>query len=91
MKFKLILFLLTIFICSSCEKYSSNKSTTLNFKSEKKYRNIGFALLYNEIFDIKTLDERSLQIYHKNLKKNSLVKLTNPLNGKSLIAEVPQS
>ena len=38
--------------------------------------------------DIKKLDNRSLQIFHKSLKKKSFVKITNPLNNKSLIAEV---
>ena len=37
---------------------------------------------------IKKIDDRSLLIYHKNLKKKSSVKITNPKNGKSLIAEV---
>jgi len=38
--------------------------------------------------DIKKLDTRSLNIYHKSLKKKSIVKITNPENGKFLIAEV---
>ena len=60
-----------------------------NLRFEKKYKNIGFALIYNEnLKDIKRLDDRSLKIYHKNLKRKSIVKITNPKNGKSLIAEV---
>ena len=38
--------------------------------------------------DIKELETRSLNIYHKSLKKKSIVKITNPENGKYLIAEV---
>ena len=38
--------------------------------------------------NLKKLDHRSLNIYHKFLKKKSLVKITNPLNGKAIIAEV---
>ena len=34
------------------------------------------------------MDNRSLFIFHKNLKKNSLVKITNPKNNKTIIAEV---
>jgi hypothetical protein len=45
-------------------------------------------LIYNESLNLKKLDNRSLQIFHKNLKKKSFVKITNPENGKSLIAEV---
>ena len=37
---------------------------------------------------IKKLDDRSLMIHHKSLKRKSAVKITNPKNGKSLIAEV---
>ena len=58
-------------------------------KLEKKYTNSGFALIFDESFDrIKKLDDRSLMIYHKSLKRKSTVKITNPKNGKSLIAEV---
>jgi hypothetical protein len=60
----------------------------INSKLEKKYKNSGFTLIYNENLDIKILDDRSLNIYHKHLKKKSLVKITNPVNGKSLIAKV---
>ena len=58
-------------------------------KLEKKYSNSGFALIFEESLDkIKKLDDRSLMIYHKSLKRKSTVKITNPKNGKSLIAEV---
>tara|TARA_B100001758_G_C18361886_1_gene586239 strand:+ start:576 stop:1322 length:747 start_codon:yes stop_codon:yes gene_type:complete len=57
------------------------------------YSNKGFALLYNE--DLKKLklidkkiDERSLIIFQKNLKKNSTVKITNLLNNKSILVKV---
>ena len=62
---------------------------TLTSLGGAKYFNSGFALIYNEdLKDIKKLDDRSLNIYHKSLKKRSMVKITNPENGKSLIAEV---
>ena len=58
-------------------------------KLEKKYSNSGFALIYDESLNkIKKLDDRSLMIYHKSLKRKSTVKITNPKNDKSLIAEV---
>ena len=49
---------------------------------------MGFSLIYHEDLNIKKLDDRSLQIFHKNLTRKSLVKITNPLNNKFLIAEV---
>ena len=74
-----------------CDQYVSNKSTKISLKSEKKFSNTGFALIYNKELDIKKLDNRSLQIFHKNLKNKSFVKILNPLNDKSLIAEVKSS
>ena len=44
--------------------------------------------IYNNFSTIKKLEERSLKIYHKSLKKRSIIKITNPENGKYLIAEV---
>ena len=88
MKFHKILLLISFIFLIGCEPYKVNKSTKLNFKPEKKYNNIGFALIYNQSLNVKKLDNRSLQIFHKNLKRKSFVKITNPLNNKSLIAEV---
>ena len=36
----------------------------------------------------KKIDNRSYLIFHKNLKRNSSVKITNLLNNKSIIAKV---
>src|SRR6056300_1811251 len=87
MKFKNLLFLIPLIFILGCEKYSSN-TYKINFKPEKKYKNTGFALIYNDDLKIKKLDQRSLTIFHKSLKPNSHVKITNPLNNKSLIAEI---
>ncbi len=86
MKFRYLVFFL-LFILTACEPYSSNSKKITN-QIEKKYTNTGFTLVYNENLDLKKLDDRSLNIFHKTLKKNSSVKLTNPLNNKSLIATV---
>ena len=88
MEFRKILILLIFTFFTGCDQYNVNKSKNLSLKSEKKYRNTGFTLIYNDSLNIKNLDHRSLQIFHKNLKKKSFVKITNPVNGKSLIAEV---
>ena len=88
MKFKKILIISIFFLLFGCEQYSTNNNKKINVSFEKKYRNTGFTLVYNDGLDIKELDSRSLQIFHSNLKKKSFVKITNPLNNKSLIAEV---
>ena len=88
MKFKKILIISIFFLLFGCEQYNTNNNKKINPSYEKKYRNTGFTLVYNDGLDIKELDNRSLQIFHSNLKKKSFVKITNPLNNKSLIAEV---
>ena len=88
MKFRNLITLFIIILFSGCENYNLNKSNNLNLKTEKKFKNSGFALIYNTSLDVKTLDDRSLHIFHKNLKKKSFVKITNPNNNKFLIAEV---
>ena len=89
MNYKSLLIILFTFLLFSCEQSFTNKTKRIDFKAEKKYSNSGFALVYdNDLKDIKKLEPRSLLIYHKYLKKRSLVKITNPNNGKYLIAEV---
>ena len=89
MRYKfLILFISSLFLLS-CETSNVNSLKKINFGSENKYKNSGFALIYNEnLSKIKKLENRSLNIYHKSLKKKSIVKISNPENGKYLIAEV---
>ena len=72
----------------SCDQTTINQSKKLDITFDKKYKNSGFSLIYNDELKIKKIDQRSLTIFHKNLKRKSNVKITNPLNGKSLIAEV---
>ncbi|MDC0455888.1 hypothetical protein OAL63_03225 [Candidatus Pelagibacter sp.] len=55
--------------------------------------NKGFSLIYNDGFYnnkiiSKKIDQRSLVIFQKNLKKNTIVKITNVLNNKSIIGTV---
>ena len=91
MKFSNIFILIFLIFLPGCEQHKPNNPTKFNLKSEKKYINKGFALIYSHNLDIQKLDNRSLQIFHKSLKKKSLVKITNPINNKSLIAEVLSS
>ena len=87
MNYKFITLFVTFFLfgCNQTINLSSQKDKVL---FEHKYRNSGFALISNELNYIKNLEPRSLNIYHKSLKKRSLVKIINPENNKYLIAEV---
>tara|TARA_A100001011_G_scaffold398411_1_gene502756 strand:+ start:74 stop:820 length:747 start_codon:yes stop_codon:yes gene_type:complete len=87
MNYKLIIIFL--FILSSCDQAIYNKNKKTNTVIFDRYKNSGFALIYSDnLKDIKKIDHRSFNIYHKTLKKKSMVKITNPVNGNSLIAEV---
>ena len=88
MKFNIYIIFCILFLLLSCDQYSSTQSKKIVKVFEKKYSNSGFSLIYNEDLKIKKIDQRSLTIFHKTLKKKSFVKISNPLNGKSLIAEV---
>ena len=87
MIFKNLLVIVSFVFLISCDQYNIN-TAKIDYKSEKKYKNSGFALIYNNDLKLKKLDQRSLQIFHKTLKAKSQVKITNPLNQKSLIAEI---
>jgi hypothetical protein len=87
MNYKFFLLIL-LFLSYGCNQYT-NEQNLIKIKPAQKYKNTGFALVYDENLDnVKKLETRSLNIYHKLLKKKSIVKITNPVNGKYLIAEV---
>ena len=88
MKFNRIILFFLFLILTSCDQHRIDNSKKNDFKFEKKYKNSGFALIYNKDLNIKKLDDRSLFIFSNNLKKKSFVKITNPINKKSLIAQV---
>ena len=59
----------------------------------REYTNQGFALIFDEdLFNKKKIsekiDNRGLFIFHKKIRKNSFVKITNPVNTKTVIAQV---
>ena len=88
MNYKILLIILLSIFLTGCEQVAM-KPDKIETKIEKKYSNSGFALIFDEnVKKIKKLDDRSLMIHHKSLKRKSAVKITNPKNGKSLIAEV---
>ena len=89
MNYKIFFILFSVFFIYGCETTNKVKSGTGKFDVVQRYKNLGFTLVFDSNLDnIKNLDERSLDIYHKSLKKKSIVKITNPKNGKYLIARV---
>jgi len=91
MSYKSLLIVLFIFLLG-CEQNNLNKNA-VNQEIMTKYKNSGFALVYNPMLKkekkiSKKIDNRSLLIFHKSLKRNSFVKITNPVNQKTVIAEV---
>ena len=88
MNYKILLVFFISLVFFGCNQ-NINKTNKLDIGIQKKYSNAGFTLIYNENLEkIKKIDDRSLFIYHKSLKRKSLIKITNPKNGRSLIAEV---
>ena len=88
MNYKLIIQLSLFLLLLSCDQ-TLNIKKTKDIINKNVYRNSGFALIYdNKSMNIKKFDNRSLSIYHKTLKRKSIVKITNPKNDKYLIAEV---
>jgi len=86
------LFIIFFIFLISCDRYNYDKNIS-NQKSLPKYKNTGFTLVYDKILKdskkiTKKIDNRSLLIFHKRLKKNSFVKITNPKNQKTIIAKV---
>ena len=74
MKFRYLIIILILFGCSS---------NITQIKNKKPYNAQGFALIYNELeFEKKNvskrLDNKNIQVAHKDLKINALIKITNP-------------
>ena len=77
----------------SCTTNNINKSQNKVIIQSETYSNKGFTLLFNE--DLKKqklinkkIEERSLIVFQKNLKKNTNIKITNLLNNKTILAKV---
>ena len=92
MLYKKLLILCCLILLNNCTANTSTKNKNLN-SLENPFINKGFSLIYNDKFYYdkvisKKIDERSLIIFQKNLKKNTIVKITNILNNKSIIGTV---
>ena len=95
MFYKNILFISVFLFLLNCTNETLNKNKP-NISLINAYTNKGFAIVYSEkLYDqkiiSKKIDERSLIIFHKNLKTNTQVKITNLLNKKTLIATVKRN
>ena len=92
MNFNKFLTILLILFLTACQQFDVNKKI-VNYSNDLKYSNTGFTLIYDEQLKkdnkiSKKIDNRALVIFHKKIKKNSFVKITNPVNDKSIIAKV---
>ena len=88
------IFIILLFFLNSCS--TPDMGTTEIFKKHDAnniFVNKGFGLMYEDNLykskDVtKKIDDRSLIIFQKNLKKDTKVKITNLLNNKSILARV---
>ena len=92
MNFKNFILIISFFFLQACNQHNQ-QGKSLTYISDQKYSNTGFALIYEDVLKkdkiiSKKIDNRSLLIFHNKIKKNSFVKITNPVNDKSIIAEV---
>ena len=90
MNFKIIVIFL-ILLTSCVNNTEKQRSGVLSINN--KFYNSGFTLIYDDNLYFekiinKKMDDRDLIIFQKNLKKGTSVKLFNPINNKSLIAQV---
>jgi len=92
MLYKKLLILCCFILLNNCTATNLTKNTISN-SLDNPFINKGFSLIYSDKFYdnkiiSKKINERSLVIFQKNLKKNTIVKITNILNNKSVIATV---
>ena len=83
-----ILIILFLFVFSSCTTVTENLKTK-EIISKTGFKNNGFTLVYDDkLYKNKTisskLDNRSLIIFQRNLKKGSVVKIKNNKNNKCI-------
>ena len=92
MNYKNLIIISFILLLAGCNE-SRLTYKSINQLQVLKFKNSGFALVYEDKLKknkniSKKIDNRSLLIFHKHLKENSFVKITNPVNKKTVIAKV---
>jgi len=87
------IFIVIFLFIYSCTTNNINESQNKVIIQSETYSNKGFTLLFNE--DLKKqklinkkIEERSLIVFQKNLKKDTNIKITNLLNNKTILAKV---
>ena len=83
----------TIKKTSKDDVIEKKEESSEGFITDQKYKNVGFTLIYSDkLIDNKQInkkiDNKELIIFHKKIFKNSFVKITNPVNGETIIAKV---
>ena len=67
---KILKIIFLFLFLSNCNQ-TNLKTYKIEYPDKTKYSNLGFALIYNDNLDgLKKMDNNSLYIYHKFLKKN---------------------
>jgi len=92
MLYKKLLIFCCFILLNNCTATNLTKNTISN-SLDNPFINKGFSLIYSDKFYdnkiiSKKINERSMVIFQRNLKKNTIVKITNILNNKSAIATV---
>jgi len=92
MFYRKLLILCCFILINNCTSSTLTKNNGSN-KLNNPFINKGFSLIYSDkIYNNKIISkkigERSLVIFQKNLKKNTIIKITNILNNKSIIGTV---
>ena len=95
MLYRKLLILCCLILLNNCSTTTLTKNKNSN-SLDNPFINKGFSLIYNDkLYNnkivSKKIDERSLIIFQKNLKKDTIVKITNILNNKSIIGTVGSS
>ena len=93
MNYNKILSILIILFISGCTTYPIDKKYEKINIYKKSFINKGFALVYNDdLFEKKIinkrLDNRSLIVFQKHLRKGTSVRVKNLINNKSTVATV---
>jgi len=92
MLYKKLLILCCLILLNNCTVTTLTNKKISN-SLDYPFINKGFSLIYNDKFYnnkiiSKKIDKRSLVIFQKNLKKNTIVKITNILNNRSIMGTV---
>lgn len=91
---KFITIFLFLSFLYSCANYSNKDLTKLNNK--KFFSSKGFALIYEDyLYKEKIINKKiandKIVVFHSSLKRNTLIKVINPLNSKVLMTKVSKN